>query len=132
MESLNIAFIVLMLLVFYLGLGVWVFSGLLLVSVSGLALLLDMPFHRIGTIMAPLILRSATSWELSAIPMFVWMGELMFRTDISDRLFRSLSPLVYHLPGRLLHTNVFGSALFAAVSGSSAATTATVGKITTS
>jgi len=56
MESLNIAFIVLMLLVFYLGLGVWVFSGLLLVSVSGLALLLDMPFHRIGTIMAPLIL----------------------------------------------------------------------------
>lgn len=132
MESLNIAFIVLMLLIFYLGLGVWVFSGLLLVSVSGLALLLDMPFHRIGTIMAPLIIRSATSWELSAIPMFVWMGELMFRTDISDRLFKSLSPLVYHLPGRLLHTNVFGSALFAAVSGSSAATTATVGKITTS
>lgn len=131
MESLGIAFIVLLMLIFYLGLGVWVFSGLLLVSVSGLVLILDMPFHRIGTIMAPLIIRSATSWELSAIPMFVWMGELMFRTDISDRLFRSLSPLVYHLPGRLLHTNVFGSALFAAVSGSSAATTATVGKITT-
>ena len=131
MESLSIALVILMFIVFYLGLGVWVFSGLLLVSVSGLWLLLDMPFHRIGTIMTPLIIRSATSWELSAIPMFVWMGELMFRSDISDRLFRGLSPIVHHLPGRLLHTNIFGSALFAAVSGSSAATTATVGKITT-
>ena len=58
--------------------------------------------------------------------MFVWMGEIMFRTDISDRLFKGLSPIVHFLPGRLLHTNVIGSALFAAVSGSSAATTATV------
>ena len=131
MESLTTAFFILILIVFYLGLGVWVFAGLLLVSFSGLVILLDMPIHRIGTIMAPLIIRSATSWELSAIPMFVWMGEIMFRTDISNRLFRGLSPLVYYLPGRLLHTNVLGSALFAAVSGSSAATTATVGKITT-
>ena len=131
MESLTTAFFILLLLVFYLGLGVWVFAGLLLVSFSGLVFLLDMPIHRIGTIMAPLIIRSATSWELSAIPMFVWMGEIMFRTDISNRLFRGLSPIVYYLPGRLLHTNVMGSALFAAVSGSSAATTATVGKITT-
>ena len=131
MESLTTAFFILVLLIFYLGLGVWVFAGLLLVSFSGLIFLLDMPIHRIGTIMAPLIIRSATSWELSAIPMFVWMGEIMFRTDISNRLFRGLSPIVYYLPGRLLHTNVMGSALFAAVSGSSAATTATVGKITT-
>ena len=131
MESLTTAFFILVLLIFYLGLGVWVFAGLLLVSFSGLIFLLDMPIHRIGTIMAPLIIRSATSWELSAIPMFVWMGEIMFRTDISNRLFRGLSPIVHYLPGRLLHTNVIGSALFAAVSGSSAATTATVGKITT-
>ena len=131
MESLATAFFILMFLIFYLGLGVWVFAGLLLVSFSGLYILLDMSFHRIGTIMAPLIIRSSTSWELSAIPMFVWMGEIMFRTDISDRLFRGLSPIVYYLPGRLIHTNVMGSALFAAVSGSSAATTATVGKITT-
>ena len=126
MESLTTAFFILVLLIFYLGLGVWVFAGLLLVSFSGLIFLLDMPIHRIGTIMAPLIIRSATSWELSAIPMFVWMGEIMFRTDISNRLFRGLSPIVHYLPGRLLHTNVIGSALFAAVSGSSAATTATV------
>ena len=91
MESLTTAFFILVLLIFYLGLGVWVFAGLLLVSFSGLIFLLDMPIHRIGTIMAPLIIRSATSWELSAIPMFVWMGEIMFRTDISNRLFRGLS-----------------------------------------
>ena len=131
MESLTIAFLVLSFIVFYLGIGVWVFSGLLLVSITGLFFILDMSFHRIGTIMAPLIIRSSTSWELSAIPMFVWMGEIMFRTDISDRLFKGLSPLVHYLPGRLLHTNILGSTLFAAVSGSSAATTATVGKITT-
>ncbi len=132
MESLFVAFIILLLVMFYLGLGVWVFAGLLLVSTTGLALLIDMPLDRIGKIMAPLTIRSATSWEISAIPMFIWMGELMLRTDMSNRLFRGLSPLTYHLPGRLLHTNIAGSALFAAISGSSAATTATVGKITLS
>ena len=132
MESLFIAFIVLLLVIYYLGLGVWVFAGLLLVSTTGLVFLIDMPLDRIGKIMAPLVIRSATSWEISAIPMFIWMGELMLRTDMSDRLFRGLSPLTYYLPGRLLHTNIVGSALFAAISGSSAATTATVGKITIS
>ena len=118
MESLFIAFIVLLLVIYYLGLGVWVFAGLLLVSTTGLVFLIDMPLDRIGKIMAPLVIRSATSWEISAIPMFIWMGELMLRTDMSDRLFRGLSPLTYHLPGRLLHTNIAGSALFAAISGS--------------
>ena len=130
MESLFVAFAVLLLVIFFLGLGVWVFAALLLVSTLGLALLIDMEAFRIGTIMAPLVIRSATGWELSAIPMFIWMGEIMLRTDISDRLFRGLAPLTYYLPGRLLHTTIIGSALFAAVSGSSAATTATVGKIT--
>ncbi len=130
MESLFVALAVLLLVMFFLGLGVWVFAALLLVSTAGLVLLIDMDLFRIGTIMAPLVIRSATGWELSAIPMFVWMGEIMLRTDVSDRLFRGLAPLTYHLPGRLLHTNIMGSALFAAVSGSSAATTITVGKIT--
>lgn len=130
MESLAVAFGVLALVIFYLGIGVWVFAGLLLVSVTGLALFIDMPIHRIGTILGPLVIRSSTAWELSAIPMFVWMGEIILRTDISSRLFRGLSPLTYYLPGRMLHTNIFGSAVFAAICGSSAATTATVGKIT--
>ncbi|MCY4302065.1 MAG: TRAP transporter large permease subunit [Aestuariivita sp.] len=130
MDSLFVAFVVLLFVILFLGLGVWVFAGLLLVSTTALVLLIDMDLHRIGTIISPLIIRSSTTWELSAIPMFIWMGEIMLRTDISDRLFRGLSPLTYYFPGRLLHTNIAGSALFAAVSGSSAATTATVGKIT--
>ena len=93
--------------------------------------MLDFPPQRIGAIVTKIVFRSATAWELAAIPMFVWMGEMMFRTDISERLFRGLAPLVDGIAGRLLHTNVMGCTLFAAVSGSSAATTATVGKITT-
>jgi len=131
MEALVAGLVILVLILFFLGLGVWVFAGLFLVSVSGLFLLLDMPAQRIGVIGTNIIFRYASAWELAAIPMFIWMGEIIFRTDISNRLFRGLSPLVDFIPGRLLHTNILGCTLFAAVSGSSAATTATVGKITT-
>ena len=130
METFFIAGGVLGLITLFLGLGVWVFSGLMLVSVVGLLMFIDMPAARIGSIMGPIMIRSSTNWELSAIPMFVWMGEIILRTDISSRLFKGLSPLTYYLPGRLVHTNVAGSAIFAAICGSSAATTATVGKIT--
>lgn len=131
MEALITGTATLLLVFLYLGLGAWVFSGLMLVSVTSLYFLIDFPLGRIGTIIQPIIWRSASTWELAAIPMFVWMGEIIFRTDISERLFRGLSPLVDMIPGRLLHTNVAGCTLFAAVSGSSTATTATVGKITT-
>lgn len=123
---------VLALVLIYLGLGVWIFAGMLLVSLSSLLFLLGFPLDRIGIIAQSIFYRSATLWELSAIPLFIWMGEIVFRTDISDRLFRGLAPLTHKVPGRLLHTNIGGCTLFAAVSGSSAATTATVGKITTS
>jgi len=123
--------IVLALIVGFLGIGTWVFAGLLMVSMTALTLVLDFPPQRIGAIVTKIMFRSATAWELAAIPMFIWMGEMMFRTDISERLFRGLAPLVDGIAGRLLHTNVMGCTLFAAVSGSSAATTATVGKITT-
>jgi C4-dicarboxylate transporter, DctM subunit len=123
--------IVLALIIGFLGIGTWVFAGLLMVSMTALTLVLDFPPQRIGAIVTKIMFRSATAWELAAIPMFVWMGEVMFRTDISERLFRGLAPLVDGIAGRLLHTNVMGCTLFAAVSGSSAATTATVGKITT-
>jgi C4-dicarboxylate transporter, DctM subunit len=123
--------IVLALIVGFLGIGTWIFAGLLMVSITALALVLDFPPQRIGAIVTKIMFRSATAWELAAIPMFIWMGEMMFRTDISERLFRGLAPLVDGIAGRLLHTNVMGCTLFAAVSGSSTATTATVGKITT-
>jgi C4-dicarboxylate transporter DctM subunit len=123
--------IVLALIVGFLGIGTWIFAGLLMVSMTALTLVLDFPPQRIGAVVTKIMFRSATAWELAAIPMFIWMGEMMFRTDISERLFRGLAPLVDGIAGRLLHTNVMGCTLFAAVSGSSAATTATVGKITT-
>lgn len=131
MEAILTAGAVLGLIFFYLGLGVWVFAGLILVAVTSLYLVLGMSPTRIGTIATGITYRYSSTWELAAIPMFIWMGEIIFRTDISDRLFRGLMPFVNHIPGRLLHTNVLGCTLFAAVSGSSAATTATVGKITT-
>ncbi len=69
---------------------------------------------------------------MMALPLFVFMGEILFRSRISENLFKGLSPWMDRIPGRLIHVNIFASALFAAVSGSSAATTATVGKITLS
>jgi len=131
MEAILSAAVVLGLIFFYLGLGVWVFAGLLLVAGTALMLVLGMPLQRIGTIGTGIVNRYSSAWELAAIPMFIWMGEILFRTDLSQRLFRGLVPLVSRIPGRLLHTNVLGCTLFAAVSGSSTATAATVGKITT-
>ena len=80
--------------------------------------------------MALTIWGSASSWTLTALPLFVWMGEILFRTKLSESMFKGLAPWVKALPGRLLHTNVIGSTIFAAVSGSSAATCATIGKMT--
>lgn len=119
-------------LVVFLGMGVWVFAGVMLVSAAGLHFLLGMDVARIGAIIAAICYRSAATWELAAVPLFIWMAELIFRSDVSDRLFRGLVPFVDRVPGRLLHTNVLGCTMFASVCGSSAATTATVGKITMS
>ncbi|WP_224407732.1 TRAP transporter large permease [Afifella sp. IM 167] len=123
------AFIILLMFVL-LGSGAWLFSAFLLVSTLGLLFVVDMNPARIGAIMSQVMWRSASSWELSAIPLFILMGELIFHTDIARRLFRGLSPWVERLPGRLLHANVGGCTIFAAISGSSVATAATIGKIT--
>ena len=131
MEILVTMGIMLALIIFFLGLGVWVFLGLFMVGMSSLFFMGDFSLDKIGLIARASVWRSGSAWELSAIPLFIWMGEIIFRTDISDRLFRGLSPFVQWMPGRLLHTNILGCTLFAAVSGSTSATTATVGKITT-
>ncbi len=110
-----------------LGSGVWI--GLTLAGVAwiGMELFSSRPA---GDAMALTIWGSASSWTLTALPLFVWMGEILFRTRLSESMFRGLAPWVNALPGRLLHTNVIGSTIFAAVSGSSAATCATIGKMT--
>ena len=128
---LAVAFLTLALLAVYLTLGVWVFAAVGLVGLTALHFLLGFDIDRIGAIMRGTMWRSASTWELSAVPIFVMMGELMYRSDMSERLFRGLAPWVARIPGGLLHTNIGGCTVFAAVSGSTTATTATVGKITT-
>jgi C4-dicarboxylate transporter, DctM subunit len=84
----------------------------------------------VGDAMAVTVWGSASSWTLTALPLFIWMGEILFRTKLSEDMFKGLAPWVNWLPGRLLHTNIIGCTIFAAVSGSSAATCATIGKMT--
>jgi tripartite ATP-independent transporter DctM subunit len=83
-----------------------------------------------GSILASDFWGASYGWDLTALPMFIWMGEILFRSGLADNMFRGLSPWLNRLPGRLLHTNIIGSGMFAAVCGSSAATCATVGKMT--
>ncbi len=130
MDTLTAGLIVLALTTVFLGAGTWIFVGLLLAAMGTLWITLGYPPERIGLIAVKVVASKAVSWELAAIPMFIWMGDIIFRTDISQRLFHGLAPFVKRIPGRLLHTNVLGCALFAAISGSSTATCATVGKIT--
>jgi len=109
-----------------LGSGVWIGLTLSGVAWIGMQLFSARPA---GDAMAVTIWGSASSWTLTALPLFIWMGEILFRTRLSQDMFKGLAPWMQHLPGRLLHTNVVGCAIFAAVSGSSAATCATIGKM---
>ncbi len=126
MENLLLTVIFLAVLFFLLGSGVWVGLSLLGVALVGMELFTSRPS---GDAMATTIWSASSSWTLTALPLFIWMGEILFRTRLSEDLFKGLSPWLGGLPGRLLHVNVAGCALFAAISGSSAATVATVGKM---
>ena len=110
-----------------LAFGIWVALTLMIVGYLGIALFSGAPA---GAIMATAIWGQSYSWALTALPLFIWMGEILHRTKLAANMFQGLSPWLNALPGRLLHVNVASCGLFAAVSGSSAATTATVGRIT--
>ena len=110
-----------------LGSGVWIGLALAGVAWIGMELFSSRPA---GDAMAVTIWGAASSWTLTALPLFCWMGEILFRTRLSEDMFRGLAPWLERLPGRLLHTNIIGCTIFAAVSGSSAATCATIGKMT--
>ncbi|WP_316863161.1 TRAP transporter large permease subunit [uncultured Cohaesibacter sp.] len=124
-EVLSIA-IFLFALFFLLGTSVWVGASLLLTAMLGMYLFTSAP---IGDALALTVWGSQSSWTLTALPLFVWMGEILYRTNLSETLFRGIAPFMRRLPGSLLHVNVGASAVFAAISGSSAATVATVGKM---
>ncbi|MQX35330.1 TRAP transporter large permease [Roseospira navarrensis] len=124
-EGVLIAMFVLSLFLL-LGSGVWVGASLLVCAWIGMELFTTRPT---GDSMAMILWGSQSSWTLTALPMFIWMGEILFRSRLSEVLFKGLTPWLGRLPGGLLHVNVAGCAIFAAISGSSAATVATVGKM---
>ena len=126
METFAPIILFLFVLFLLLGTGVWVGLALLGVAFVGMELFTSRPA---GDAMITVIWAASSSWTLTALPLFIWMGEILYRTRLSEDMFRGLAPWMARLPGGLLHTNVVGCTVFAAVSGSSAATLTTVGKM---
>jgi len=126
MAELLLTIFFISILLIFLGTGVWVALSMIGVSAIGMLFFTTRP---VGDAMATTIWGTSSSWTLTALPLFVWMGEILFRTKLSENLFKGLAPWMSRLPGGLVHVNVVGCALFAAISGSSAATVATVGKM---
>ena len=127
MDPSIVSVILIGLMLVLLAFGIWVAFALTIVGYLGIALFTGAPA---GAIMATTIWAQSWSWALTALPLFIWMGEILYRTRLAANMFSGLAPWMNALPGRLLHVNVVSCGLFAAVSGSSAATTATIGRIT--
>jgi tripartite ATP-independent transporter DctM subunit len=118
------------LLVVLLGLlagGVWIAAVLMITGWVGMVMFTSAPA---GPLMATTVWSASSNWALASLPLFIWMGEILFRSRISEDMFRGLAPWVGRLPGGLMHTNILGCGIFAAISGSSAATAATIGRMT--
>jgi C4-dicarboxylate transporter DctM subunit len=125
-DQLGISLILLAALVVLLAGGVWIAIALLGLGFVGMVFFTNSPA---GLLMATTVWGSSTSWALTALPLFIWMGEILFRSRISEDMFRGIAPWMDALPGRLVHCNVLGCGIFAAISGSSTATCLTIGKI---
>src|SRR5215208_1221698 len=127
MELLSIAAILLGFLALLLGAGVWIGVALMATGFAGMQFAgATIPA---GGVLATTVWGNSASWTLAALPPFIWMGEILFRTKLSDEMFRGLAPWLNRIPGRLMHVNVLACGIFGSVSGSSAATCATVAKI---
>ncbi len=126
MEQALYSILLIVFLFALLGSGLWVALSLFIVGFLGIVLFSSAPT---GLVMATTVWGASNSWALAALPMFIWMGEILFRSRLSEDLFQGLAPWLGWLPGRLAHVNILGCAIFAAVSGSSAATAATIGRM---
>ncbi len=126
MTELYAIILFLVVLFLLLGTGVWVGLALMGVAWVGMELFTTRP---VGDAMITTIWASSSSWTLTALPLFIWMGEILYRTRLSEDMFKGLSPWLARMPGGLVHTNIVSCTIFAAVSGSSAATLTTVGKM---
>jgi tripartite ATP-independent transporter DctM subunit len=126
MADLSQAIVLFVVLLALLASGVWVALVLIACGILSIFLYADAPA---GIIFATKAWDSSASWALTALPLFIWMGEILYRTRLAEDMFSGLGPWVQRLPGRLVHVNTLGCGIFAAVSGSSAATAATIGRI---
>lgn len=126
MDTLTMGLLLMAALFLLLGAGVWVALSLLAVGLLALGAFTTAPA---GLILGSTVWGSLASWALAPLPLFIWMGEILFRSRLSEDMFSGLAPWLGRLPGRLLHVNVLGCGIFAAVSGSSAATAATIGRM---
>jgi C4-dicarboxylate transporter, DctM subunit len=127
MDSIIVASLVLAgSLLLLLASGVWVALSLLTVGMVLMGLFTTAPM---GSLIASTLWDSSWGWALTSLPLFIWMGEILFRSKLSADMFQGLAPWVSRLPGRLLHVNVLGCGIMAAVAGSSAVTCATIGRI---
>ncbi len=126
MSEIYLTLLLMLTLFALLGSGVWVAFSLFGVGIFGMTLFTDAP---VGDVLATTVWGASNHWALAALPLFIWMGEILFRSRLSEDMFSGLSPWMGKVPGKLLHVNIFGCAIFAAVSGSSAATAATIGKM---
>ena len=127
MDLIEIALLLLVILTVLLGGGVWIAIGLMACGYAGMLFVGgNIPP---GAVLATTVWGNSASWALAALPLFIWMGEILFRTKLSEEMFRGLAPWLNWLPGRLMHVNVLACGIFGSVSGSSAATCATVAKI---
>ena len=127
METIVLSSIVLVsLLLFLLASGIWVALSLLIVAMAMMGLFTTAPM---GSLIASTLWDASWGWALTSLPLFIWMGEILFRSNLSADMFQGLAPWVSRLPGRLLHVNILGCGIMAAVAGSSAVTCATVGRM---
>jgi len=126
MTDIGLSFLLIGLLFALLAAGLWVPFSLIAVGMAGIVMFSPAP---VGKVLASTIWGASAEWSLAALPLFIWMGEILFRSRMSSDLFSGIAPWIGGLPGRLIHVNVLGCGLFAAVSGSSAATCATIGKV---
>ncbi|MEA1914757.1 MAG: TRAP transporter large permease subunit [Campylobacterota bacterium] len=135
-DPLTLAIVIIIVMFAFLLSSIWIGVALLLTGIVGMLIFEhNLPpvisiYDKIGDLLASSLYDSLNSWSLAALPMFILMGEILYKSSISNKLLNGLEPWLNYIPGKLLHVNVAACSLFAAVSGSSAATTATVGKIT--
>ena len=126
METLGIGLFLLIIMLLFLSGGIWIAMTLAICGWVGQAFFVN---TQPGKNLFSAFWETNASWELAALPLFIWMGEILFRTKLSEEMFEGLRPWLNRIPGRLMHTTVLGCGIFGSVSGSSAATCATIAKV---